>query len=144
MRNELKKTEAVDEISKLTNSLVKRVLHDLGHKLQNNSKTDCGYDSDRFVSLADDYKEAVMFLDLAESIVRIETDNAGQLKIRFEKFDEQEPVRVISKLSGKVMTLKYERGKFKEEWVKETFGNVADFTGELAEIVLILKIIHSD
>jgi hypothetical protein len=141
--NEIQKSYSMGVITNASNSIVKRALRDIDRMLRNNSKTDCGTDSDRFISLANDYKAAVVLLDVAGSSVKIESDNSGQLKVSFDEINKDEPVTLITKLSGKSMTLDYDRGEFKEEWAKRPLTNAGDFKGELAEIILMLLIIHT-
>jgi hypothetical protein len=143
MSNEIQKSYSMGVITNASNSIVKRALRDIDRMLRNNSKTDCGTDSDRFISLANDYKAAVVFLDVAGSSVKIESDNSGQLKVSFDEINKDEPVTLITTLSGKSMTLDYDRREFKEEWAKLPLTNAGDFKGELAEIILMLLIIHT-
>jgi hypothetical protein len=63
----------MDDIRNQSISILTRVLRDQDSKLRDIIEVDCGTDSDRFISLADDYKEAVIFQDVTCGYVMVES-----------------------------------------------------------------------
>jgi hypothetical protein len=138
MVSKIHRGNSMDGLRKQSISILTSTLRELVRKSQGVIKVDCGTDSDRFVRLADDYKEAVIFQDVIGGTVRIESNDFGHLKFTFERFAKEVPASVISKVSGKSILLVYKR-KEVGKWVKKPYVNTVFFTGKISNCILCLN-----
>lgn len=101
--------------------------------------TDCGFNKDCFLKLANECSDAVYHQDEAGSVVRYEVTGC-ELAVSFEKFADDEPEEINTLIGNKKMSCAYARRAFDTSWIDGFLAPVRFCEGELKDTLFALRV----